>query len=502
MFAPIESPFCDTCQRNQLLLNKALAEYIPDEDDPEYEKYANTVDEYRAQLEERYPQVCEDCIDRVQDQIRAAGYAAKADNLRRVLEQSQKYQTKGYTPRQMLTLTIIWFAKWTYIFSVVVGLLWHGFGSIVSTDIGFLEVGNFGWWTCMQSAAQIQRVNADCVLSPFMLRLVKAALTADVLTIWWNPKLAKKTNRAGGRMHGLGLVWCIRAVALASRLFAYGILTTIDGHPTNLRFYQYTHMALFVILLGASIAGWTSVRIVYQSTKSLMQPLDAHLPSAPQSAEKPKQSMTRKPLPNNSSFDTMAQSFTSSFPGRDESNMTLPPSPTLTSMSTSTQDSEFDSPYKRKKTPRADDAMDWTPTQKRFADHAPSVIPSQWSSQPALSPPATKFATAREPISIFSKPDPNPFRHRIPAAPKAPATSLIDPWKPGVWAPPLKETTTNFFKEVKGKDGREGGLQGVGVPRNVRRDAELFQSPRLKYDFFGEMKEAGLEDTFNGLFSK
>ena len=71
-----------------------------------------------------------------------------------------------------------------------------------------------------------------------------------------------------------------------------------------------------------------------------------------------------------------------------------------------------------------------------------------------------------------------------------------------MWAPPLKETTTNFFKEVKGKDGREGGLQGVGVPRNVRRDAELFQSPRLKYDFFGEMKETGLEDTFNGLFSK
>jgi hypothetical protein len=72
-----------------------------------------------------------------------------------------------------------------------------------------------------------------------------------------------------------------------------------------------------------------------------------------------------------------------------------------------------------------------------------------------------------------------------------------------VWAPPLKETTTNFFKDVKkGTEGRDGGLQGVGVPRNVRRDAELFQSPQLKYDFFGEMKETGLEDTFNGLFSK
>lgn len=50
--------------------------------------------------------------------------------------------------------------------------------------------------------------------------------------------------------------------------------------------------------------------------------------------------------------------------------------------------------------------------------------------------------------------------------------------------------------------GHNMGLRGVGVPRNVQRDAELFASPKLKYDNYGTMRETGLEDTFNGLFSQ
>ena len=49
---------------------------------------------------------------------------------------------------------------------------------------------------------------------------------------------------------------------------------------------------------------------------------------------------------------------------------------------------------------------------------------------------------------------------------------------------------------------RDRGLEGFGVPKNVQRDAELFASPKLKYDYYGTMKDTGLEETFNGLFSK
>lgn len=137
-------------------------------------------------------------------------------------------------------------------------------------------------------------------------------------------------------------------------------------------------------------------------------------------------------------------------------------------------------------------------------------------------------------MSLFSKPDPNPFRHKVPAAPKAPAEKVVDPWKRAPWQPPLKETTPNFFRTERqtrsqtkangtastagstfgGSDAgstmdggsvngeRDRGLEGFGVPKNVQRDAELFASPKLKYDYYGTMKDTGLEETFNGLFSK
>jgi hypothetical protein len=503
MSAPTESPFCDVCERNQLLLNKTLAEYLPDEDDPEYEKYANSVDEYRAQLEERYPQVCENCIGRVQEQIRAAGYVAKADNLRRLLDQSKKYQTQEETVRQWLTLSTIWLAKWTYVASVVVELIWHAAGSFIRAD-GTAKAC-FYPYDCFSNAFLKRWVSEACVVSPVILRLVEYALLLDLLTIWWNPQLAKKTNRAGGRMRGLRTTWTIRASSLFVRFL--GLLALSSLGEGSVTFYRYTHAALFAILILSTAASWTRVHIVYLSTKSLMQPLSAHLPnvSAPQSPANPGRQQHRQSLPNNSSFDTMAASFTSSFSSINESMPTLPPSPTLTAKSTSTSihyDSDGDTPFRRKNTPRGDDAMDWTPTPKRFAPHAPSVIPFQFSQSQSQShhSPSSPLPAQRSPVSIFSKPDPNPFRHRVPAAPKAPLASKVDPWKAGVWAPPLKETTPNFFKENRGT--REGGLQGVGVPRNVQRDAELFASPKLKYDYFGERKDTGLEDTFNGLFSK
>jgi hypothetical protein len=152
--------------------------------------------------------------------------------------------------------------------------------------------------------------------------------------------------------------------------------------------------------------------------------------------------------------------------------------------------------------------MDWTPTKNtrgRFSSQPPEIISNHFSkstTQQPSTPPRSK-----EPHSIFSKPDPNPFRHRVPAPPPSSFSAHRKPnlWKPSVWAPPLKENAPNFFKEERKGQGGVGevpGLDGLGVPKNVKRDAELFASPKLKYDYYGTMKDTGLEDTFNAMFTK
>ncbi|KAJ4294477.1 hypothetical protein N0V90_008168 [Kalmusia sp. IMI 367209] len=505
MPAPLESPFCDRCQRNHLIVNKALAEYLPDSDDPQYAQYEATLDQYKAQLEERYPPVCETCIEKVQAGIRQAGYAAKADDLRRKLDQSKKYQTKSRTTRQFWTLVLISVAKWAYLSSVLVNLIWHGFGAIA--DFSSIFELEFDPSQCLSEAIFYRGVNKSCAVSLAAQRSVLYALVADALTIWWNPKLSQKVNHPSGRMRNLVTLWIVRFALLLSNIVAYFILgaksVEKDDHVDDelVGFYHLTHQIIFAIQLFMTCVGWNIVTIRYVSAKDFLRPHDAYLPTAPRSAEKQSRKISQVELPDNTSFDSMAAGFASSFP--DELNA-YPPSPTLTAVSVSdTIDSEA-TPYRRKSsTPMAfadENAMDWTPTQSRFSADPPSLIQPKFSRK--AEPPEPPAAPTRSPVSIFNGLDQNPFRRRVPAAPKAPAAAKVDPWRRGAWAP-FEERKRNFFEEDKQMNEDLGtGLKGRGVPKQVEREAQFFAPPKFKYDTYTEAKDTGLEDTFNGLFSK
>lgn len=515
-----ESLFCNTCQRNQLLLNKTLAEYLPDEDDPEYDKFASSLDAYRNELEDRYPQVCNNCLPRVQDQIRAAGYAAKADNLRRMIDRSREHSKAVQTRRQTWTLRFISLAKWIYIGSVVVGLLWHIMGLTMTIEDDMEGDEDANWSTCLIQAFSLRRAHQSCVMSPFAWKVLQTSLILDWCTIWWNPKLASKTNSITGRMRGLKSLWAIRALVLSLRTAVFFYWRLFPVTSTNLSIFHNTNMALLITMTLSLTLTWKTVRIVYTP---VAVPEETYIPSAPNTPQRPKSSY--KPAhPHMSTFDTMAQGFTSSF--QVDSSSALPPSPTLTEASTTSHYTEFTTPAR--KSVYQDDSMDWTPTSRRFAPTAPEILPPQFGPRSPIPPPISPTLERRhEPVSLFAKRDPNPFRHKVPAAPKAPAQARADPWRRAPWAPPLKETTPNFFRTERttrsqakagnvdpshaaGTSSDEApdtdtnttkGLQGFGVPKTVRRDAELFASPKLKYDYYGTMKDTGLEDTFNGLFS-
>ncbi|OSS51512.1 hypothetical protein B5807_03817 [Epicoccum nigrum] len=530
-----ESLFCRACERNQLLLNKTLAEYLPDEDDPEYDKYTSSLDAYRRELEDRYPQVCQDCLPRVQDQIRAAGYAAKADNLRRIIDRSREHSRTVQTSRQTWTLRLIALAKCIYICSVVSGLLWHTMGLTMAAQDDTDALEHVTWGTCLAMAFSVHRAHQRCVMSPFALSLLQASLLADWATIWWNPKLANKTNSITGRMQGLKLLWAVRAMVLTLRTAAFFYWKMMPTSPSNLASFHYTNMALLSAMTLSFTLTWKLVHIVYTP---VALPEDTYIPSAPNTPQRPKSSY--KPAhPQTSTFDTMAQGFTSSF--QADSSSALPPSPTLTEASTTTSHyTEYTTPGRR--SVYQDDSMDWTPTTRRFAAEAPDILPPQFGSR-SPNPTAPALTRQQEPVSLFAKPDPNPFRHKVPPAPKAPLHRAADPWRRAAWAPPLQETTPNFFKTQRttrsqsraaqdpdrvpaaerpfsaaelaelaeldagsGSGGRNG-LEGLGVPRNVKRDAELFATPKFKYDYHGygsrgDRTETGLEGAFNGLFSK
>jgi hypothetical protein len=512
MTAPAGSPFCNACQHNQALVQKLVAEYLPDEDDAEYAKYEAAFDGYRAELEERWPQVCKECEGRVNDQIRNAGYTAKADHLRRVMDRSDQKRRSVLTSRQAWTLKAISLAKWTYIIGFLVQVLWHIAGSMIAADGRIwddetIEPNDFSWDICMRQALYVREVDECCVRSRFVTNVLLYALVADAVTLWWNPKLKDKTNSITGRMRGLKSLWAIRGAVFVLRCTSLYYRQGVAIDHETLHTYRNTHLYMLVVMCLSFALTWKAVRIEYQAPSLFRQSVNEHVSSAKNSPGKALQGSYKPAHPQANAFDTMAHGFTTSFAaGFDEApdSLVYPPSPTLTESSYTT---EATTPFGHKST-RGDDDMDWTPTQRKFAPLQPTIHPSPWERQQQQSSPPHP-TTSGSPHSLFSKPDSNPFRHKVPAAPKAPAQVKANPWKRGIWDPPLKETTPNFFKEdqhTRGDVNQIKGLDGFGVPRNVKRDAELFASPKLKYDYYGTIKNTGLEDrfeeTFNSLFSK
>lgn len=488
-----------------MIVNRALAEYIPDEDDPKYVECEKAFPQFQATMEQRYPQVCENCIERVQARIWQAGYEAKAAAVRRKLEQSKKYHDKTRTPRQLVTLAIIWVGRCAYLCSLAATFIWHALGA--AADFGHAE-HKFDLRQCLLRAAYSAKADQVCVVSPTAQKLMSYVLIADALSFWWNPLLSTKMKHANARMRGLYKVWTIRISMLLLNVGTWFILgdgSFRENGPVvqeRVDLFHHAHAVLFAIQFFATWIGWKAVTIYYVSVKELLRPLDAHLPTAPNSNETTPR-RDSKPLPNHTSFDSMAAGFASNSLFEPNAYYS-PPSPTLTVVSTATtaEDSDFTG-WRRDSSATTGDEMDWTPTKPRFAPHAPSLLPSRYNRPPS----AGREPSMTSERNIF-KPgfDANPFRRRVPAAPKAPIAKIVDPWRRPSWQPDPLERTRNLFEEDKERNAKLGtGLHGKGVPRTVEREAQLFEPPKFKFDaeaYGGADRETGLEDTFNDLFSK
>lgn len=57
--------FCDECIRNQTIVMQIMANYLPEEDDPEYQRLLLNSIDYKKDLESRYPLVCSRCAPNV-----------------------------------------------------------------------------------------------------------------------------------------------------------------------------------------------------------------------------------------------------------------------------------------------------------------------------------------------------------------------------------------------------------------------------------------------------
>ncbi|KAL4881458.1 Ima1 N-terminal domain-containing protein [Aspergillus karnatakaensis] len=260
--------FCAQCVRNQHLFTSALASYFPPSDDPQYSAYEREYPSFRKNLEERYPQVCDKCEPRVKARIRQAGYEAKSDHLRRMMDRSKAGKAARKARRWNWRSLLVLAGAVSYWASVVGQIAWNMTGAL-SVDEPFLDTGtpllSRSAMSLFQQTAHTFRLPSYCDidLAPY----AGLSLVAGILSLWWNPKLRLKVEGRGGRFLGLGEYYKAQLIILVVRCAFWAVLKdpSSSGLDANLPPALHLFMAVFTIL---SVV--ISRRIVRYDTRPLV----------------------------------------------------------------------------------------------------------------------------------------------------------------------------------------------------------------------------------------
>ena len=246
---PDESLFCSTCLKNQHLVSEALASYLPHPDAPDYGEYVKAEAEYLKGLEKRYPQACKRCEPKVQERIRAAGYAAKTDHLRRMMDRTRgygiQYRNAGWKSPLVTLGGVGWFL------SLAGQILWDGLSLFESTEErpGLRDAqARASGSMCLQQVMKGSIPIADC--TELLCSAVGLALVLGVLSSWWNPVLQETSKRKGGRAVGTTEFYQLQVMFLAIRCLTWWY---IPGSDLNLHMTKAAHLSLLVFAASVSV---------------------------------------------------------------------------------------------------------------------------------------------------------------------------------------------------------------------------------------------------------
>lgn len=242
--APTDSIFCPACLKNQHLFTKSLAQYFPDDpSDPDYAQLERNYYRYRRGLEKRYPQVCDECADKVEARIRQAGYTAKTDHLRRMMDLSRgrKRTTSRTALEQVHSLgKAIWRAGFA------LQLLWH-----LATIALVLQRSGNGLRDpddATAPAMALKWAGRAATALPTPDTLIRWSTGAAVASAWWNPHFVQ-LNR-GFTRHLLGFTqwYCFQGLIIFCRLVFRGVLVLEGAHGQSLQAQLSAHIAIAAVM--------------------------------------------------------------------------------------------------------------------------------------------------------------------------------------------------------------------------------------------------------------
>lgn len=230
-----------------------LASYLPPSADANDADYESQYPRYRARLEEQYPQVCEECSPRVSERIRATGYAAKTDHLRRMMERTREIKEQkglgswGWRDAMVMAGSLGW---WT---SLAGQAAWNVMGAMVKPDYedGLrAEETEATLSICSHQYMQFRVMTSEC--AALAAPIAGLALVLGVVSIWWNNRLSEKARLPGCRMVGLKDYYKLQVLVLMARIGAWVFLK--DGYAAGLSLPALRAAHLFMLVFIAIVS--------------------------------------------------------------------------------------------------------------------------------------------------------------------------------------------------------------------------------------------------------
>ncbi|KAJ6092978.1 hypothetical protein N7486_008267 [Penicillium sp. IBT 16267x] len=457
---PESELFCSHCLRNQHLFTSSLAAYFPEGDEKIDPQYDSNYQNYRQELETLYPQVCETCEPRVKQRIREAGYEAKADNLRRMMDETRASKAAQRARKHSWQSFVVYLGALGFWISILGQLAWDAIGVLtlypMQNDVDMSVDTPMSLIFRLRQMIDLRGIPHECAFD--LAPIAGKALVAGCLSIWWNPKLRMKVYGRPGRFSGLGEYYQLQLFSLVLRCVFWSLFKdpSASGIDPKGSFVGHTVMAgitIFCILASRHVVKYDRRTLVDWSDHSwekaplcspTSSPPAGRRTSNPELTPRATNGGTREPFPiSRLASPQSAVTRTSAFP--------TPP-------------------------PESDD-MDWTPSRTHeirpavslYQRDKPSVFDGLnpfYGSIPAVSkPPAWQLRTQPSNKPVEQVVERNPF-HRSP-------TTSLTSWQhksagPGpVFKPPTFFPTSdhNSFTGLETLFDRTFSIDPNNTPR-------------------------------------
>lgn len=230
-------------------MSQALAAYLPPPDAPDYAEYEKAEEEYLKGLEERYPQVCQRCEPKVQERIRAAGYAAKTDHLRRMMDRTRGHGTQYNDTKWGGLLVTLGGVGW--FLSTAGQFLWDVLSLFESTEerhgLPYAQDPTSGS-VCLKRVMRGAGSVSDC--RELLYSAAGLALLLGISTFWWNPMLHATLRQRGVRAVGTMEFYRLQGMLLILKCATWWYLPSYDLDVYKIR---AAHMSLLVLAAIVSI---------------------------------------------------------------------------------------------------------------------------------------------------------------------------------------------------------------------------------------------------------